>query len=52
MGTEAMYYLTDSGLDHADQQLWPSIFYGLKWLEHNPRQQENNENNPYYGPYY
>lgn len=36
-GAYAMYYLIDGDSEYADDELFPSIFYLLGWVEHVPR---------------
>ena len=36
-GTNAMYYLNDAQSNHADRELYPSLFYLINWLEHTAR---------------
>lgn len=44
-GTDAMYFLRENP-NHADNVLFPSLFYLLNWVDHTPR--ENQNDNQYY----
>lgn len=46
-----MYYLNDANSEWADPKLYPSLFYLLNWMEHEPRVHESYDDY-YYGPYY
>jgi len=48
-GTDAMYFMFEDP-KHADYELYPSIFYLLNWLDHNPRLHQ--DDNYYYDDYY